>query len=60
MLSCSKNFPLCLFFAESQKLPGQPVLELSIGQARACLRTMGKSGLGACAMVEVEDFFCDR
>lgn len=45
---------------ESQKLPGQPVLELSIGQARACLRTMGKSGLGACAMVEVEDFFCDR
>lgn len=45
---------------EAHKLPGQPALELVIGQAKACLKLMGKNGLGASAMVRVEDFYVDR
>lgn len=45
---------------EAHKLPGQPALELVIGQAKACLKLMGKNGLGASAMVKVDDFYVDR
>ena len=45
---------------EAHKLPGQPALELVIGQAKSCLKLMGKNGLGASAMVRVEDFYVDR
>jgi len=45
---------------EAHKLPGQPALELVVGQAKACLKLMGKNGLGASAMVRVEDFYVDR
>ena len=45
---------------EAHKLPGQPALERVVGQAKACLKLMGKNGLGASAMVKVEDFYVDR
>lgn len=45
---------------EAHKLPGQPALERAIGQAKSCLKLMGKNGLGASAMVKVEDFYVDR
>merc|ERR1719193_1655342 len=45
---------------EAHKLPGQPALERAIGQTKACLKLMGKNGLGASAMVKVEDFYVDR
>lgn len=45
---------------EAHKLPGQPALERIIGQSKSCLKLMGKNGLGASAMVKVEDFYVDR
>ena len=48
-----------LFFVEAHKLPGQPALELSLAQIDNCLKMMGKNGLGACAMVNLKNFYCD-
>ncbi|XP_047127074.1 ran-binding protein 9 isoform X2 [Hydra vulgaris] len=45
---------------ENENLPGKPSLEVAIAQAKLCLKTMAKHGLGACAMVKVEDFFCEK
>jgi len=42
---------------ESQKLPGQPALELAIGQSQACLKTMAKYGIGSCAMIDMQNLF---
>ncbi|XP_066923576.1 ran-binding protein 9-like [Clytia hemisphaerica] len=44
---------------EAHKLPGQPALELSLAQIDNCLKMMGKNGLGACAMVNLKNFYCD-
>ena len=46
------------FYLEAHNLPGQPALEVALAQTKACLRTMPKYDLAACALVQVEDFFC--
>lgn len=41
---------------EAHKLPGQPALELSLSQIHNCLKLMGKNGLGACGMVNLDNY----
>eukprot|EP00794_Sanderia_malayensis_P018744 gene18744-20633_t len=43
---------------ESYNLPAKPSLELAVGQIKSCLKQMAKSGLGACAFADVDDFLC--
>ena len=45
---------------KAQNMPEKPVLDVVVGQARACLKLMGSNGLAASAMVKVEDFYVDR
>ena len=61
MISIDNDFISYLFiyhFAESYNLPAKPSLELAVGQTKACLRQMGKAGLGVCAFANVDDFIC--
>uniref|UniRef100_A0A672V894 RAN binding protein 10 n=1 Tax=Strigops habroptila TaxID=2489341 RepID=A0A672V894_STRHB len=41
---------------ESQNLPKQPPLMLTLGQASECLRLMARVGLGSCSFARVDDY----
>jgi len=44
---------------EAQNLPGQPALELTIAQSKACLKTMAKNDIAASSLIKVENFFSE-